>query len=277
MKKFFKDLFNVGGIVAGVFSVVFLATTAIAALSLNVSPTGVANNTQTIGGIGSNGGLQELGSSSTLPIGTPTAPTVTNNGTAGASSLIYYCVATDINGNDSIPSSSTTNTTSNATLSATNYNLVFCPGKAGAVQFKILKADTTHTIGNCYANSQGAGCGLNDIGQSSTAYAGVTNGATLATANTVDQTGVIKGARDCSGTVTVTAGSITIVAPCVSNYNGCIATVKSPLPPVAGDLPGCLLTSTATIIASATVTVGAINIQVAGTPSPSPAVMWSVF
>ena len=50
-----------------------------------------------------------------------------------------------------------------------------------------------------------------------------------------------------------------------------MVSIASPLPPAANDQVGCVVTSTATVtvIASATVTqtVGAINIQAAGTPS----------
>lgn len=77
------------------------------------------------------------------------------------------------------------------------------------------------------------------------------------------------------GRVTVAAGNTTVLDTRVGYpavYTHCFASVHSPQPPVAGDQPGCVVTSTATVIASATATVGAINIQVAGTPSPSPAI-----
>lgn len=80
------------------------------------------------------------------------------------------------------------------------------------------------------------------------------------------------------GQVTVAAGTNTTIIPQIGYspvvYTHCFVSVLSPLPPVAGDVPGCAVTSTATIIASATATVGAINIQVAGTPSPSPVVQY---
>lgn len=80
------------------------------------------------------------------------------------------------------------------------------------------------------------------------------------------------------GQTTVGAGSTTIIIPAAgwspAVYTHCFASVLSPLPPVAGDLPGCQVTSTATIVASATATVGAVNVQVAGTPSPSPVVQY---
>lgn len=129
------------------------------------------------------GGMNVIGSVKRSAIGTPAAPTVNNIGTAGSTSVAYYCVARDVNGNDTIPSSATTNTTSNATFSATNYNQVICTGKAGTSQFVVLKANNSHYMGICNATSSaggGASCEVDD---------NTTGAGTSYTAQTIDQTG----------------------------------------------------------------------------------------
>ena len=127
------------------------------------------------------GGLKIVGSTVSTAVGTPAAPVVTGEGTAGSTSYTYYCVGSDLNGNDTIPSSSTVFTTGNASLSTTNFNFVQCGGQVGAFKYKILKADTAHIYGSCVSSSAGLGgsCGISDTGGAGTAY----------TAQTVDQTG----------------------------------------------------------------------------------------
>lgn len=125
------------------------------------------------------GGATVVGSIVQTAVGTPNAPTVTNVGTAGSTSMTYYCVGSDVNGNDTINSSSTVNTTSNATLTATNYNIIQCGGKVGAVLYKILKADTSHLLSTCNANKDGGQCEVVDNS---------TTAGTAYTAQTVDQT-----------------------------------------------------------------------------------------
>lgn len=126
------------------------------------------------------GGINDIGSIKVAAIGTPSVPVVNNVGTIGSTSLVYYCVASDINGNDTVPSSSTTNTTSNATLNTTNYNIIQCGGSNGAYKYKVLKADTAHILGSCFVHGpQGGSCYVLDQGASTTSY----------TAQTVDQTG----------------------------------------------------------------------------------------
>lgn len=82
--------------------------------------------------------------------------------------------------------------------------------------------------------------------------------------------------NSCSGLVTVTAGAITVQAPCAASYTTCQCFPNPGIgaTPVAGALCACAPTSTATVISSATVTVPAFAIVIAGTPSPSPAIIW---
>jgi hypothetical protein len=131
--------------------------------------------------INSTGGLQSIGSITVVGLGTPTAGSVTNGGTAGSTTYTYYCVGQDINSNETVPSASFTTTTGNATLSATNFNRVFCPGMTGAVAFRVLKADTSHSLGICFTQPN-QGCIVIDK----------TTGAGAAyTANTADATATI--------------------------------------------------------------------------------------
>ena len=153
---------------------------------------GPQNTSQSMGGLLDYGGVTDSGSVAVSAIGTPTAPTVTNAGTAGSTSLVYACSGVDINGVATIPSSTTTNTTGNATLSTTNYNNVFCAGKKGAVIFLIHKADTAHVIGYCSASGVGGGCNFIDDGTANTNMHGGSVSYTY-TAPTVDHTGDITG------------------------------------------------------------------------------------
>ena len=57
--------------------------------------------------------------------------------------------------------------------------------------------------------------------------------------------------QQCGGTVATTGGEITVKAPCAANYTYCSCSVGAlPSVPVAGDLCGCQITSTATTTAS---------------------------
>ncbi len=215
-------------------------------------PVGPYDTTQKAnGGVLNWGGTQHTGSLAMKPIGTPAAPTVvTGLGTAGSTSVVYACTAVDINGNATIPSATTTFTTSNATRSATNTNLITCAGLPGAVGFIVHITNTSTVLGFCQTTS-GASCTLADTGQTQTTY----------TPNTVDQTNIITGAtingnvagaytQQCGGTVATTGGSVIVKAPCSLAYTYCGCSVNLPNPPVAGDLCSCQITSTATTTAS---------------------------
>lgn len=136
----------------------------------------------TLGGVVSTGGGNYIGSLVVSPIGTPAAPTLSTNGTAGSTSYVYACTGFDINGNQTIPSATATITTGPASLTTTNSINVTCGGKSGAVGYLIHKVDTSHVLASCYANSGGF-CTVIDNGSVATTF--------TYTPNTVDQTGSV--------------------------------------------------------------------------------------
>ena len=238
-------------------------------------PAGPTNRTATDQGHFSYGGSAVTGSLQVTPIGTPSAPTLTTNGTVGSTSLVYACTAVDTNGNATIPSATATITTANATLTTTNSVNVTCPGKSGATAFLIHKADTGHVIGICYTTS-GAACTFIDDASTNTVMHGGGTSYTY-TANTVDQTGIVpSGIQQCGGQATMTAGALLVTAPCISNVSACSCSVQaSSVAIVAADAGcGCIPTTTATVIGGATVTVGAASLFSGATPATSPVINW---
>lgn len=224
-------------------------------------PTGQGNiNVQ---GLLSHGGQQYVGTSTIAMIGTPSAPTVTQNGTVGATSLVYACIAFDVNQNQSIPSATTTITNGNATLTAVNNVSISCGGQQGALGYLIAKVDTSHIVGYCYAKTN-TSCTFIDDGTVGTTF--------TYTPQTVDQTG----GQSCAGQVTLTAGNAVVTAPCISNINWCSASsaIGTSAGAAANGAVACKPTSTATVINSATVTVGAVSVSSAATPATSPIVNW---
>lgn len=145
-----------------------------------IPPVGATDQSLTTQGIISNGGQTTVGSHVQSAIGTPSAPTMTTNGTAGVTSIVYACTGVDINEQATIPSATATITTANATLTTTNSVNITCPGKVGALAFLIHKVDTSHVLGICYTTS-GAPCTYVDDGSVATTF--------TYTPNTVDQTG----------------------------------------------------------------------------------------
>lgn len=247
-------------------------------------PTGYSN-VKINGGLASNGGQNVVGSVIQRPIGTPSAPTMTTNGTAGATSLVYACTAFDFNGQpaaqdsagadnpgQTIPSATATITTANATLSATNSVNITCGGQVGALGYLIHKVDTGHVIGYCYANSNGQ-CVFVDTGTYQNGNGGATQTSSFTyTANTVDETS----GNACSGQATMAAGVLLVTAPCASNstYCSCSVVGKTVAVVAAAGGCGCIPTSTATVISSATVTVAAVAVAAGATPATSPVINW---
>lgn len=224
---------------------------------------GPANQTESHGSAYFDGGVLSNGSSIVNGIGTPVVGTVANYGTKGSTTYTYYCVGQDVNGYETIPSSSFTTTTGNATLSATNYNVVTCGGLRGAVSYRVLKADASHSLGTCSVGSSGGYCSVTD----NTTGAGASY-----TAQTVDQTQTVaSGIQSCGGSVAVTAGTALVTAPCIgyptAKYAACITLPAGGATPVASNFGNCKPTSTATVIGGATSTVGAVQIYLAGTAS----------
>jgi hypothetical protein len=168
-------------------------------------PVGNTNTVSQTQGSQNYGGNMITGSVVVSAIGTPSAPTLTTNGTAGSTSLVYACTGVDLNGNATIPSATTTIATANATLSTTNSVNIICPGKTGAMAFLIHKADTSHVLGICYTYS-GVSCLFKDDGSVATTF--------TYTPNTVDQTGNITGPNTLQAkTVTVRAAATNVASP----------------------------------------------------------------
>ncbi|HKU19303.1 MAG TPA: hypothetical protein VJP80_08685, partial [Candidatus Saccharimonadales bacterium] len=269
-------------ILSAIFSLALLvavATSAHATAWTNpagASPGPAGQNNTNFSGASMHGGYNQIGSQVMSNIGKPSAPTMITNGTAGSTTLTYACVAFDYNGNQTIPSSTATDTTANATLTATNSVSVTCGGQKGALGYLILKADTSHVAGYCYAKSN-TSCTFIDTGTYVNGDGTGSGSSTFTyTAQTVDQTG----GNACSGQVVVSAGAAEITAPCVglvatgpgSSYCSCSYAGTST--PVAGDQCGCYPTSTATVLGGATVTVGAVQVLTASTPATSPIINW---
>lgn len=235
------------------------------ALATGANPANVqnspANQTEAHGSSYFDGGATSNGSIAVNGLGKPAVGSVTNSGTAGATTYTYYCVGQDVNGNETIPSASFTTTTGNATLSSTNFNTITCGGTRGAVSYRVLKADTSHSLGTCSASYMGGNCNVVD---------NTTGAGSSYTANTIDQTQTIpSGIQSCGGKVTVAAGTAEVTAPCIgynpASYAACVVQPLGGATPVASNFGNCVPTSTATVIGGATVTVGAVQIYLAGT------------
>ena len=80
-------------------------------------------------------GGQLLGSA----LATPTAPTVTVNGAAGATTYQYQVVATTYDGRDGLPSPTGQTVTGNAALGGANTNGLSWAGVAGAASYRLLR------------------------------------------------------------------------------------------------------------------------------------------
>ena len=236
-------------------------------------------------GLQNHGGRNEVGSIVSSHIGTPSAPTMTTNGTPGSTTLTYACVAFDYNGlapyqdsanadnpGQSIPSATATITTANATLSATNSVNVTCGGQVGALGYLINKANTSNVAGFCYSKSNNS-CTFVDTGTYVQGNGTGSQSSTFTyTPNTVDETV----GNACSGVVTLAAGTAEVTAPCISQWTYCAASsdAKTSAVAAANGAVACQPTSTATVLGGATVTVGAVDVSSASTPATSPIVVW---
>lgn len=112
-------------------------------------------------------GLQVLGGSARIQaLATPSAPTVTPQGTAGSTTYTYYVYAVDSIGNRTLASPGGSTTTGNATLSSTNYNKITWTAVPGALSYDICKGQPA---GSSLATGVTATT-INDTGQATTAY-----------------------------------------------------------------------------------------------------------
>lgn len=179
--------------------------------------TGPTNLSVPAQGVYNAGGGTWTGSFTQAAIGTPSAPTVTTNGTAGSTSLVYACTALDANGNATIPSGTTTITTANATLTTTNSVNITCGGQVGALAYLIHKVDTSHVLASCYTNSNNS-CTVIDNGSVATTF--------TYTPNTVDATALISGASNgvlAGSTNAVVSTSVETFFPVYGSGTGDVA------------------------------------------------------
>lgn len=110
--------------------------------------------------------LQALEGNLTSP-----TPVVTPTGTTGATAYTYEVVAANDNG-DTLPSTTTSTATGNATLTAGNYNAVTWAATVGARQYKVVRtasAGTPSTTG-LIATVSSLTTTLNDTGLAATVY-----------------------------------------------------------------------------------------------------------
>ncbi|MBI3933488.1 MAG: hypothetical protein HY316_02270 [Acidobacteria bacterium] len=118
---------------------------------------------------------------SSLPLANPAIPvSVTQNGTPGSTTYHYWCSATNASG-ETLLSPARITTTSNATLSGTNYNVITCATVSGATGYKVYRTTTSTapTGTGAYLVGSTAGTVIND--QSNTL-----NSATIPTVNHTD-------------------------------------------------------------------------------------------
>lgn len=99
-------------------------------------------------------------------LNTPTAPTVTPQGTPGSTSYSYYVIAEDARGYKTLASSAGSTSTGNATLNGTNFNRITWPRILGAVKYHVLKTNTSTKLGEVTEPTRQ----LDDTGQATSAY-----------------------------------------------------------------------------------------------------------
>ena len=121
---------------------------------------GVAGNAMIQGALSVAGGIQ--GGLTITGVAAPSAPTVTNVGTAGVTTYSYTITAVSATGGESTASTAGTTATGNATLSSTNYNAITWTPVAGAVSYKVYRTvggatqGLLATTGSTYYFDQGA-------------------------------------------------------------------------------------------------------------------------
>jgi hypothetical protein len=183
----------------------------------------------------------------------PAAPIITQNGTAGVTSYAYTVEALLGNGNSGASAASTTFTTGNATLTATNsLNVTFTP-VAGATSYNVRRTTggaTQGIIGNVLATGK-ATYTLVDTGLSA-------DGSVTPNLNTTGlMAGVVQPASQVisagTGAITIPSGNVVLTAGSAGAY-----TLQLPISgaPSAGGTNGCELRITTTTTNQHTVTTG---------------------
>lgn len=102
-------------------------------------------------------------------LATPTAPTITPQGTTGATTYTYYVVAVDRQGKRTVQSPVGTTTTGNATLTGVNFNRITWSEVTGAQTYEIIR-----TVGGATQGRIATGVTVftfDDTGIAATAYA----------------------------------------------------------------------------------------------------------
>lgn len=112
----------------------------------------------------------------------PSAPTITTHGTTGSTTYTYKVVAKLANGEVTAASSAGTTTSGNATLNATNYDIVTITQVVNAVSYDIYR-----TAGGA---TQGKIANVLDSGSSTTVFNDQGSVGDTTTAPTVNTTGV---------------------------------------------------------------------------------------
>jgi hypothetical protein len=86
-------------------------------------------------------GIHALGGSMKIQaLATPGAPTVTPQGTTGATTYTYYVVALDRAGYKTLKSANASTATGNATLSGSNFNRITWSAVPGAVSYDVIRS-----------------------------------------------------------------------------------------------------------------------------------------
>lgn len=161
-------------------------------------------------------GLHQLGASRRLQaLASPGSPSVTPQGTTGATTYQYYVVAEDRIGGTTLPSIVGSTNTGNATLTVTNFNLVQWSPVPGAACYDVLKNDTSHSVIVCTSATQ-----YSDTGGASSAYTTPTRNST---ADDIVDGQLTAGSEVITGGVSVT-GNIT-----ASTFTSTVATGTAPL------------------------------------------------
>jgi hypothetical protein len=125
--------------------------------------------------------ITDIQLSNNTRLGTPLAPTITNQGTTGSTTYTYYIVANDAWGGKTLVGPAGQTTTGNATLNSNNYNVITWQPVTGAVSYDILKNGLTTALATgIQGTPNGTNLTCNDQGQATSSY----------TAPTVNTTGV---------------------------------------------------------------------------------------
>ncbi len=112
-------------------------------------------------------GLHQIGGSYHLQAIIPPTPTITQHGTAGAATWYYWIVVQDRAGNYTGLGPTGTTTTSNSTLSSSNYNVINFSRIDGAYKYVVVRASSDGLDPGWYIGKNSMIAGVLDDGSSS--------------------------------------------------------------------------------------------------------------